>query len=109
MKRFTAFLLILTILLPGLVMGAPGDIDKKIITSLSHLTGITWDGQHYWVADRKTDKFYEVDPATGTTTDSIVSPGYFPSGLAWDGKLIWNTDPESKKYTLQIRKAEKQS
>jgi transglutaminase-like putative cysteine protease len=97
MKRFAAFILILVILLPGLVKATPGDIDKKIVTSLSHLTGITWDGQHYWVADRKTYKFYEVDPVTGAISNSIVSPGYFPSGLAWDGKLIWNTDPGNKK------------
>ena len=97
MKRVTIFLLILTTFLPAIAIAAPGDISNKIVTSLTHLTGITWDGQHYWVADRYEDKLYQIDPVTGAITDSLVSPGYFPSGLAWDGKLIWNTDPGNKK------------
>ncbi|MGM0483880.1 MAG: transglutaminase domain-containing protein [Candidatus Krumholzibacteriota bacterium] len=75
----------------------PGDISNRIDPGLSHLTGITWDGKQYWVADRTEDKFFAIDPEGGEIAASITSPAYFPSGLAFHGKLLWNTDPGSGK------------
>ncbi len=89
--------LIAIALLPSLGLAAPGDVEKKIPLPLHHPTGIAWDGTCIWVADRKADRFYRLDPATGAVRDSIESPGYFPSGLAWDGKLLWSTDPAEQK------------
>ncbi|MDD4857898.1 MAG: transglutaminase domain-containing protein [Candidatus Krumholzibacteria bacterium] len=70
---------------------------------MHHPTGIAWDGKSIWVADRKTDMFYRIDAASGATSDSIASPGYFPAGLAWDGKLLWSTDPtDAKIYATDV-------
>jgi transglutaminase-like putative cysteine protease len=77
------------------VYAAPGDVDHKIPLEISHPTGIAWTGSALWVADRKADLFYEIDPVSGRTLREIESPGWFPSGLAWDGSLLWSTDPGS--------------
>jgi hypothetical protein len=95
--------LIAVFVLPSLSLAAPGDVEGKIPLPFNHPTGIAWDGRNIWVADRKTDRFYRCDPATGAVRDSIESPGYFPSGLAWDGKLLWSTDPaEQKIYATDV-------
>ena len=75
----------------------PGDASEGLRLGFEHPTGVTWDGTHFWAADRKTDLFYKIDPASGETIESMESPGYFPSGLAWDGKYLWSTDPTEKK------------
>lgn len=75
---------------------APGDVSKKFSLPFHHPTGVAWDGRHFWIADRATDRFYRLDGKNGTVIDSLVSPGYFPSGLAWDGALLWSTDPADR-------------
>ena len=87
----------LTALIPVAITATPGDISNKIELPFNHPTGVAWDGNHLWIADRKTDKFYQIDPESGTTISSIESPGYFPSGLVWDGELLWSTDPANGK------------
>jgi transglutaminase-like putative cysteine protease len=72
---------------------APGDIEEKIPLPFGHPTGVAWTGSTLWVADRRTDLFYEVDPVSGSVLREIESPAWFPSGLAWDGSLLWSTDP----------------
>jgi hypothetical protein len=81
----------------------PGDIANEINLELNNPTGVAWDGSHFWIADRKTDTFYKVDPKSGAIVDSVESPGYFPSGLVWDGRLLWSTDPtEGKIYATDV-------
>lgn len=75
----------------------PGDVSNEIQLPFNHPTGVAWDGRRLWVADRKTDKFYEVNIKDGSISQSMESPGYFPSGLVWDGKLLWSTDPADRK------------
>lgn len=60
-------------------------------------TGLTFDGKHLWLADRKTDLIYKIHPKSGKVMQSIPSPGYWPMGLAFDGKHLWNVDWEEKK------------
>jgi hypothetical protein len=86
-----------SMLIQSSVSATPGDVAREIPLGISHATGVTWDGDHFWVADRKTDMFYEINPVDGSTISSMQSPGYFPSGLAWDGKLLWSTDPSEGK------------
>ncbi|MBD3179988.1 MAG: transglutaminase [Candidatus Latescibacteria bacterium] len=88
---------LLAALIPASVPAAPGDIIREIDTGLSHLTGITWDGRYFWVADRSEDRFMAVEPETGNIASSLNSPAYFPSGLAFHDNLLWNTDPGSGK------------
>ena len=95
--RPTLLLALLLAIPSGSAFSAPGDVVSKVPLSIHHPTGIAWDGKVLWIADRKTDRFYRLDPATGAPTDSIEAPGYFPSGLAWDGKLLWSTDPTDQK------------
>ncbi len=75
----------------------PGDIAGQTKLSITHPTGITWNGNSMWVADRKTDTFNEIDMISGKVKRSIDSPGYFPSGLAWNRNLLWSTDPSAGK------------
>ena len=85
------------------VRATPGDIHRELSLSIRHATGVAWDGDHYWIADRKTDLLYEIDPASGAEIRSIESPGYFPSGLAWDGTYLWSTDPtEGKIFATDV-------
>ena len=102
MKSFVSFLMAVC-LIPSTSLATPGDVSNKVGLPFHHPTGVAWDGQHLWVADRKTDMFYEFDLAKQAIVDSIASPGYFPSGLAWDGKLLWSTDPsDAKIYATDV-------
>ena len=69
-----------------------GDIEKKIPTPSSCLTGLAFDGKNIWGVDRKTDKIYRVDTSDGQIIKELTSPGYFSTGLAWDGKYLWVAD-----------------
>jgi sugar lactone lactonase YvrE len=53
---------------------------------------MAYDGKNIWIADRKTDLIYLVEPVKGTVIRSIPSPGYWPTGLAWDGTHLWCSD-----------------
>ena len=59
-------------------------------------TGLAWDGDGLWVADRKTDILYRMDPTTGSTLGRIEAPGFHPTGLAWDGSRLWCLDQGEK-------------
>jgi transglutaminase-like putative cysteine protease len=101
--RFFLSVFLVAMLIPSASFPAPGDVSNKVSLAIHHPTGVAWDGRNLWVADRKTDMFYRIDPTTGAALDSIVSPGYFPSGLAWDGKLLWSTDPtDAKIYATDV-------
>lgn len=55
-------------------------------------TGLAWDGEALWAADRKTDLIYAVDPESGDILKIIEAPGYWPTGLAYDGEQLWVAD-----------------
>jgi len=69
-----------------------GEIIQSFSTPGQYPTGMAFDGQNIWIADRKTDLLYLVSPADGKVIRSIPSPGYWPSGLAWDGTNLWCSD-----------------
>ncbi|MBN2185220.1 MAG: transglutaminase [Candidatus Krumholzibacteriota bacterium] len=97
MKYSVIFSLVIVLLPLSFSYASPGDISSKTALELKHPTGIAWNGTQLWIADRKTDSFNEIDPASGRILKSIDSPGYFPSGLAWKDGLLWSTDPSSAK------------
>lgn len=104
MKLYALLVCIAIIALSSIADATPGDVLKETKIEFTHPTGIAWDGKSFWVADRKTDTFYRLDPATGKVGHSLESPGYFPSGLAWDGELLWSTDPgEGKIYATDVK------
>jgi transglutaminase-like putative cysteine protease/outer membrane protein assembly factor BamB len=108
-KRLFAIGLIAGMLMPLLSSAYPGQIIKKFSTPGNFPTGMTFDGEHIWLADRKDQKIYCMDPATGMVIRSIPSPGYWPTGLAWDGEALWAADvkgglPLSENYQGMIYK-----
>lgn len=97
MRGIIIIIILFSVLIQSDVSATPGDISREIPLEIAHVTGVTWDGSRFWVADRKIDMFCEIDPESGKILRSLESPGYFPSGLAWDGKLLWSTDPSEGK------------
>lgn len=70
----------------------PGDVVSSIPTPGSCPTGLTFDGQFLWIADRKDDVLYRIDPESAEVVESFPTPGYFPTGLTWDGESLWMAD-----------------
>ncbi len=87
MKRF----LVLFLLLPFAAMAYPGQIIHSFKTPGNYPAGLTFDGQHLWVSDFRTDKIYELNKK-GDIIRSIPSPAYWPMGLTFDGKYLWCAD-----------------
>lgn len=73
-----------------------GDAVKTFKTPASHPTGMTFDGNSIWLADKMTYRIYKINPKDGNVIQSIKSPGFDPRGLTWDGKLLWCVDAEER-------------
>ncbi|HID93472.1 MAG TPA: transglutaminase [bacterium (Candidatus Stahlbacteria)] len=93
MRYFGAILLLLV---ATKVAALPGDVVTSMPTPGPCPTGLAWDGKYLWVADRKTDILYQVDPTTGKVNNSITSPSFWPIGLACDGKYLWAVDMDKQ-------------
>lgn len=91
MKNIAIFALSFFILSISLTAG-PGDVIKKMAAPSPCATGMAFDGKTFWTADRKTDKLYQIDPASGKVLTTLAAPGYFCTGLAWDGRHLWVAD-----------------
>lgn len=91
MKRKIIVLIISLCILPN-VYAQTGKVLNQFNTPGKNPTGITYDGENLWIADRTTDKIYCVNSQNGKVLRSIESPAYWPMGLAWDGKYLWNAD-----------------
>ncbi len=74
------------------VFAFSGEIVKSYSSQGNYPTGLCFDGNNLWQADRETDKIYCINPKTGELIRSIESPAYWPMGLAWDGENLWNAD-----------------
>ncbi|MCX6234399.1 MAG: PQQ-binding-like beta-propeller repeat protein [Bacteroidetes bacterium] len=81
-----------SIIIPFASLAYTGEVVRSIKTPGNFGTGVTYDGKNLWVADRKDDKLYCIDPTDGKILASIPTPGYWPTGLAWDGQGLWNAD-----------------
>ncbi|MFO7999933.1 MAG: transglutaminase domain-containing protein [Marinilabilia sp.] len=86
-----------------------GEIATFFDTPGKYATGMTFDGEHLWIGDRKEDKLFKINPSSGEVIGSIPSPGYWPMGLAWDGEHLWNADikggiPKAENYDGTIYK-----
>ena len=96
MRRALLCLIVIVFLAQSLV-AKPGDVVSNIPSPGPCPTGMTFDGKHLWVADRKADQLYRIDPKDGAILSHVPSPGFWPMGLAWDGRYLWNVDSEQKK------------
>ncbi len=75
----------------------PAEGRKSVAAVSGDPTGLAFDGERVWYADRNRDVIVAVDLENGGAVDSLPSPGFWPAGLAWDGNNLWCADRESKK------------
>ncbi len=94
MARKYAAALITIIFLSTALFATPGDILTSFSLPGQCPTGLAYDGEHLWVADRLNDSLYALNPETGEVVQSMPSPGFIPRGLAWDGEMLWMVDGE---------------
>ena len=52
------------------------------------VTGLTWDGAHFWIADAEHQMIYQIDALTGKTLRGFAYSG-LANGLVWDGDSLW--------------------
>ena len=91
MKKLLTISLVL-ITFNSTILAFTGEIIKSFNTQGNYPTGLCFDGENLWLADRGTDKIYCLNPETGAIIRQIESPAYWPMGLAWDGQYLWNAD-----------------
>jgi transglutaminase-like putative cysteine protease len=84
----------LSLLAGAAASAAPGDVLGSIPTPGRAPTGLAFDGEYLWVADRLADSLYALDPGTGKVVKALPAPGFDPSALAWDGHYLWCADRE---------------
>jgi len=94
-KQFKGYVILLTMC--SILWSYPGQVADSLKAPAGFSTGLTFDGQHLWVADYMADSLLALDPITGKVVRKIASPGFWPMGLAWDGKMLWNVDKLQKK------------
>lgn len=91
MIRISRIFILVTLGLLNQGWSYPGKVVNTFPAPYSHSTGMTFDGEHFWVADYEKDKLIQLSK-NGTIVHSIKSPSYWPTGLAWDGEYLWNAD-----------------
>ncbi len=84
-----------------------GDIIKSFAAPGNFATGMTFDGKNLWVADRKTDLLYQINPKSGAIIRTLPAPGFSPTGLAWDNGYLWVIDDkENLLYRINVETGE---
>jgi hypothetical protein len=76
------------------VFAVTGEVEKSFSTPSPCPTGLAFDGKYLWMADKKTDSLYQINPENGEVVKAIPSPGYNTVSLTWDGKFLWVLDVE---------------
>lgn len=88
----TVIVLLAAFFVPAFIMAHPGEVVRSFNTPGQFPTGLAFDGEKLWLADRKTQMIYAIDPVSGQVVHEIPSPAYWPTGLAWDGSSLWCAD-----------------
>lgn len=88
--------LILLVIFAQLVLSVPGDIVNEFPTTGRCPTGLTFDGEYLWLADRLSDSLYAYSPESGMLMKTMLAPGFIPLGLTWDGDYLWCIDGGEK-------------
>ena len=91
MKKLFSVMMLVLFLFNGL-WAYTGEVVKEFDTPGSCPMGLAFDGKNLWLADRKADKLFYINPKNGKVLRSINSPAYWPMGLCWDGEALWNAD-----------------
>jgi len=105
--KVLAILMVAAFIMPVFLQAHPGEVIKAFKCPGNFPTGLAFDGEHLWLADRKDQALYGIDPSSGVVVKSIPSPAYWPTGLAWDGEYLWAADikgglPLSENYHGKI-------
>jgi len=61
---------------PALISAATGDVAAQFAAPGTCPTGLAFDGKYIWMADRKSDLIYKIDPADGSVKQTFNAPGY---------------------------------
>ncbi len=89
------------LVLVAAVFAYTGEVAQEFLLPAKYSTGLAFDGQNLWVADRKEAKLFALDPVSGKVVRTFSAPGYWPMGLTWDGKALWVADfKDAKIYRL---------
>lgn len=84
-----------------------GDVLNSFPAPGNFSTGLACDGKYLWVADRKSDLLYKIDPADGKILQTLPAPGFSTTGLAWDGSRLWVIDDkENFLYRINVQTGE---
>ncbi len=73
----------------------PGDVVAEIDAPGCCPMGATFDGRTLWVADRKANKIYRLDPKSGEVLAELPTPGIRPTGMTFDGRHLWIVDRDN--------------
>lgn len=103
-KRVSALILIACMFVPAFVLAWPGEVVRSFAIPGNFPTGLAFDGNLIWLADRKAQSIFAIDQQSGKVAAEIPSPAYWPTGLAWDGEALWCADvkgglPLSENYS----------
>lgn len=106
-NQFLAVVLLVLTIVPTVVTAHVGEVVKAYDTPGQFPTGLAFDGKLIWLADRKAQTLFGIDPKSGNKVAEIPSPAYWPTGLAWDGENLWCADvkggiPLSENYQGKI-------
>jgi len=99
LRCLRAFFSWILFVLPVIALAVPGDTLSSLPSPCRTPTGLAWDGQHLWVADRLTDTVYAVNPASGRVDRALPAPGYDLRAITWDGKYLWCVDGEESRIS----------
>ncbi len=106
-NQFLAVVLLVLTIVPTVVTAHVGEVVKAYDIPGQFPTGLAFDGKLIWLADRKAQTLFGIDPKSGNKVAEIPSPAYWPTGLAWDGENLWCADvkggiPLSENYQGKI-------
>ena len=87
-------LILLVLATPGIALAVIGTVQGSFPTPFNCPTGLATDGASLYLADRKSDLIYKIDPKSGKILDQLPAPGFKPYGLTFDGKHLWVVDAE---------------
>ena len=96
-QMFFTTLLSCLAFMSGSALAVSGDVVKEFSTPGRCPTGLTYDAKTktLWLADRMSDKLYQINPKDGSVLSTIDAPDYQIEGLAMDGDKLWAMDVEN--------------
>jgi hypothetical protein len=65
-----------------------GEVVEQFMTP-DYPTGLAWDGESIWLADRDCEWIYALSPSSGSLLDSVPCPSFSPLGLAFGDGCLW--------------------